>query len=74
MNRRMASVLCATFAAFVAIGVLYRYGVNLLSVAIALVLLSCPVWVVWMSLRLSRQADRDIQDAVRKARDSRKKQ
>ncbi|VWC92477.1 hypothetical protein BCO18430_03343 [Burkholderia contaminans] len=73
MKRRIASVLCATIATLVAIGVLYRYGVNPLSVVLALVLLSCPVWVVWMSLRLSRQTSRDIQDAVGKERDSRKK-
>ncbi|KVS22093.1 hypothetical protein JQC70_35930 [Burkholderia contaminans] len=67
----MVSLFCATLATLVAIGVLYRYGISLLSVAIALVLLSCPVWVVWVSLRLSRQTNRDIQDAVRKNRDSR---
>ncbi|KVT55532.1 hypothetical protein WK54_17040 [Burkholderia ubonensis] len=69
----MASVLCATVATLVAIGVLYRYGVSLLSVALALVLLSCPVWVVWMSLRLSRQTDHEVRDAIRKELDSRKK-
>ncbi|WP_232458214.1 hypothetical protein [Burkholderia ubonensis] len=73
MKRRMASVLCATVATLVAIGVLYRYGVSLLSVALALVLLSCPVWVVWMSLRLSRQTDHEVRDAIRKELDSRKK-
>ncbi|KVD97060.1 hypothetical protein WI90_33670 [Burkholderia ubonensis] len=69
----MASVLCASVATLVAIGVLYRYGVSLLSVALALVLLSCPVWVVWMSLRLSRQTDHEVRDAIRKELDSRKK-
>ncbi|MFA8357067.1 hypothetical protein ACEPT7_04155 [Burkholderia ubonensis] len=69
----MASVLCASVATLVAIGVLYRYGVSLLSVALALVLLSCPVWVVWMSLRLSRQTDHEVCDAIRKELDSRKK-
>lgn len=73
MKRRMASVLCASVATLVAIGVLYRYGVSLLSVALALVLLSCPVWVVWMSLRLSRQTDHEVRDAIRKELDSRKK-
>ncbi|VCJ27891.1 hypothetical protein [Burkholderia pseudomallei] len=73
MKRRLASVLCATMATLVAIGVLYKFGANLLTVAFALVLLSCPVWVVWMSLRLSRQTHHDIQNAVGKELDSRKR-
>lgn len=73
MKRRIASVLCATVALLVAIGVLYRYGVSLLSVTLALVLLSCPVWVIWMSLRLARQTDHEVRDAIEKELDSRKK-
>ncbi|RQP27731.1 hypothetical protein [Burkholderia ubonensis] len=73
MKRRLASVLCAAIATLVAIGVLYKFGVSLLSVVLALVLLSCPVWVIWMSLRLSRQTNHDIHDAVTKELGSRKK-
>lgn len=73
MKRRTASMLCATVATLVAVWVLYRYGVSPLSVILALVLLSCPVWVVWMSLRLSRQTKHDVHDAVRKELNSRRK-
>ncbi len=70
---RHATWFCAAVAALLAAGVLYWYGVSLFSVLIALILLSCPVWVVWMSLRLSRQTRREVEAAVERELKSRRK-
>jgi Flp pilus assembly protein TadB len=49
---------CAAVATALAAAILYWYGISLFSVLVALILLACPVWVIWMSLRLSRQTRR----------------
>jgi Ca2+/Na+ antiporter len=44
---------------------LYRYGISPLSLILALLLLSCPLIVVWLSLSLARKTERDIALATR---------
>lgn len=70
---RHATWFCAAVATLLAAGVLYWYGVSLFSVLIALILLSCPVWVIWMSLRLSQQTRREVEAAVERELKSRGK-
>jgi Flp pilus assembly protein TadB len=70
---RPALWFCAAVATLLAAAVLYWYGISLLSVLVALILLACPVWVIWLSLRLSRQTRRDIQAAVERELKSRRK-
>ncbi|WP_175817030.1 hypothetical protein [Burkholderia diffusa] len=70
--KRLAPRVCAAIAMLLAVGILYRYGASPLSIVIAVVLLSCPVWVVWMSLRLSRQSHQDVSEAVDRELKSRK--
>jgi Flp pilus assembly protein TadB len=56
-----------------AAAILYWYGISLFSVLVALILLACPVWVIWMSLRLSRQTRREVEAAVERELKSRRK-
>ncbi|WP_280283089.1 hypothetical protein [Pseudomonas sp. BN415] len=51
--------------------VLFSYGVSLVSLLVALLLLACPVFVVWLSLRLAQQVDRDVKAASREELDRR---
>lgn len=71
--KRFAIWFCAAVATLLAAAVLYLQGISLISVVIALILLACPVWVTWMSLRLSRQTTREVQAAVERALQSRRK-
>ena len=63
--RRGAYWLCAVLALAIAAWVLFRYGVAPLSLLVALLLLSCPVFVIWLTLRQARQTGRDIEAATR---------
>jgi hypothetical protein len=71
--RRAGPWLCALLATALAAWLLYRYGMAPLTLLLALALLACPVLacpvlVIWGSLRLARQTERDIRAAVRRAR------
>ncbi|RWA51431.1 hypothetical protein AU476_22585 [Cupriavidus sp. UYMSc13B] len=61
------------FAALaLAIAIVYRFGLTPLTILLGLLLLSCPVVVVWVSLRLSKQCERDIRSALAREREYRK--
>ena len=64
---------CAAVATALAAAILYWYGISLFSVLVALILRACPVWVIWMSLRLSRQTRREVEAAVERELKSRRK-
>lgn len=64
---------CAAVATALAAAILYWYGISLFSVLVALIILACPVWVIWMSLRLSRQTRREVEAAVERELKSRRK-
>ena len=64
---------CAAVATALAAAILYWYGISLFSVLAALIHLACPVWVIWMSLRLSRQTRREVEAAVERELKSRRK-
>ena len=69
--KRSGRWICAFLAAGLAIWVLYRYGASALTIMLALLLLSCPVLVVWVSLSESRRTRHDIEAAVRQANEDR---
>jgi Ca2+/Na+ antiporter len=69
--KRLAYRFCAFLATVVAVWVLYRYGMSPATLLLALLLLSCPVIVIWLSLRQARQTKRDIETAVRMGRATR---
>ena len=62
---------CALLAAAVALWVPYRYGISPLTLLLALLLLACPVVVIWLALRQSRQTEREIKAAAREGRENR---
>jgi di/tricarboxylate transporter len=47
-----------------ALWLLYRFGTSGLALALALLLLACPVAVIWMSVGEARRMRRDIDAAV----------
>ncbi|WP_178115452.1 hypothetical protein [Pseudomonas tumuqii] len=63
--RRWGCWLCALLATLVAGWLPYRYGISPLSLILALLLLSCPLIVVWLSLSQARKTERDIALATR---------
>ncbi|MGN7103292.1 hypothetical protein ACTHR6_16925 [Ralstonia holmesii] len=71
--KRAAAGFCAAIATLLAGGILYWYGISPLSVLVAAILLACPVWVIWMSLRLSRHTQREVQAMVKRELDARRK-
>lgn len=71
--KRAAAWFCAAIATLLAGGILYWDGISPVSVLVALILLACPVWVIWMSLHLSRQTRREVQAMVKRELDSRRK-
>lgn len=66
--RHTAVWICATLATALAVAVLYWFGVSPLTILLAILLLSCPIVVAWVTWRLSRQCERDIQQAVARER------
>ncbi|UIF86499.1 hypothetical protein [Cupriavidus sp. UYPR2.512] len=62
--------ICAALA--LAIAIVYRFGLTPLTILLGLLLLFCPVVVVWLSLRLSKQCERDIRSALEREREYRK--
>lgn len=74
MRRAFVVWICPALATTLAVLVLYWFGVSLLTILLALLLLTCPVVVVWVSWRYSCQWERDLNRAIdrgRKARDNR---
>jgi Ca2+/Na+ antiporter len=69
--KRLGYWLCGFLATVLAVWVLYRYGMSPLTLLLALLLLSCPVIVIWLSLRQARQTEREIEAAVRMGRATR---
>lgn len=65
--------LCAATAAAVVAGVLYFYGLSLTTFAIALFVLICPVLVVWLTLRIAKRSEEEIDALVHKEIKSKKK-
>ncbi|WP_375738668.1 hypothetical protein [Pseudomonas boanensis] len=63
--RRAIHWFCALLAIAVAGWGLFRYGISPLSLLVALLLLSCPVFVVWLTLSQARRTERDIEAATR---------
>jgi hypothetical protein len=51
----------------------YRYGVTLVTALVALLLLTCPFGVIWLTWRLAQQSEREIDAAVRLERENRSK-
>lgn len=65
--------LCAATATAVAIGVFYFYGLSLATFMIALLVLICPVLVVWLTLRIAKRSEEEIDACVRKETKNREK-
>ncbi|WP_434033000.1 hypothetical protein [Cupriavidus sp. a3] len=69
--RHTVAWICAALATLLAVAVVYWFGISLLTILLAVLLLSCPIVVMWVSWRLSRQCERDIQQAVDRERKAR---
>lgn len=69
--RHTVAWICAALATLLAVAVVYWFGISLLTILLAALLLSCPIVVMWVSWRLSRQCERDIQQAVDRERKAR---
>lgn len=71
--KRLAYLFCAFLAVAVTVAMFYRYGVTPVTLLVALLLLTCPIGVIWMILRLARQSEREVDAAVRRELESRSK-
>lgn len=71
--KRLAYLFCAFLAVAVAATMFYRYGVTPVTLLVALLLLTCPIGVIWMIFRLARQSEREVDAAVRRELESRSK-
>ncbi|GGX92626.1 hypothetical protein [Vogesella alkaliphila] len=56
--------LCALLAVAIMAFVLLRYGLSPGSLLLALLLAACPWGVIWLSYRLTRQAESEIDAAI----------
>ena len=56
--------LCALLALAIMVFVLLRFGLSLGTLLLALLLAACPWGVIWLSYRLTRQAESEIDAAV----------
>lgn len=56
--------LCALLALAIMAFVLLRYGLSPGSLLLALLLAACPWGVIWLSYRLTRQAESEIDAAI----------
>uniref|UniRef100_UPI003F49401A hypothetical protein n=1 Tax=Cupriavidus yeoncheonensis TaxID=1462994 RepID=UPI003F49401A len=63
--------ICAALATLLAVAVVYWFGISPLTILLAILLLSCPIVVAWVTWRLSRRCERDIQEAVERERKAR---
>lgn len=57
---------CAAIAVLVAGGVFYFYGFSLTTLALALLVLVCPVLVVWATLWMAGRGEEEVDEMVRK--------
>lgn len=71
--RHTVAWICAALATLLAIGIVYWFGISPLTILLAILLLSCPIVVIWVSVRLSRQCEQDIRQAVERERMARDK-
>jgi len=56
--------LCALLALAIMVFVLLRFGLSLGTLLLALLLAACPWGVIWLSYRLTRQAESEIDAPV----------
>ena len=56
--------LCALLAVAIMAFVLLRFGLSLGTLLLALLLAACPWGVIWLSYRLTRQAESAIDAAI----------
>ncbi|KMJ52794.1 MULTISPECIES: hypothetical protein [Vogesella] len=56
--------LCAVLAVAIMVFVLLRFGFSLGTLLLALLLAACPWGVIWLSYRLARQAESEIDAAI----------
>lgn len=56
--------LCALLALAIMAFVLLRFGLSLGTLLLALLLAACPWGVIWLSYRLTRQAESEIDAAI----------
>ncbi|WP_144373800.1 hypothetical protein [Vogesella urethralis] len=56
--------LCALLAVAIMLFVLLRFGLSLGTLLLALLLAACPWGVIWLSYRLTRQAESEIDAAI----------
>lgn len=56
--------LCALLAVAIMVFVLLRFGLSLATLLLALLLAACPWGVIWLSYRLTRQAESEIDAAI----------
>lgn len=62
--KRTLAWICAALAALLVAAIEYRFGLTLFTILVGLLLLACPLVVISVSLRLSRQCERDVRDTV----------
>jgi hypothetical protein len=62
--KRFAYWFCAFLAMAVTLAMFYWYGVTLVTVLVALLLLTCPFGVIWLTLRLAQQSDATVDATV----------
>lgn len=53
--RLVAYWSCAALALAVLGAMFYLYGMTPITLLLALLLLTCPLWVIWLTLRIARQ-------------------
>lgn len=56
---------CGAVALVGALATVLVFGLSVLTVAVGLLLLLCPLLVIWLALRLDRRTEQDIAAAVR---------
>lgn len=65
--KRLAYGMCSLIAVALAISIIYLYGITLGTLAIALLLLCCPILLVWFTQRLARRSEDAVDAMVREA-------
>lgn len=65
--KRLAYGMCSLIAVALAISIIYLYGITLGTLAIALLLLCCPILLVWFTQRLARRSEDEVDAMVREA-------
>ncbi|EKZ97920.1 fatty acid desaturase [Cupriavidus metallidurans] len=62
--KRALAWICAALATLLAVAIVYWFGISPITILLAVLLLSCPIVVAWVSWRLSCECERDIRQAV----------